>query len=403
MIGNSRRKAFTILTVCLVLILLITGCRSTSSPGSREEIVVQIDSMDAFTKFGNIALNIRTRDFFANTDFEYGDAVRVRFLDQDMVLPLVSAFSLLDIGETGIDAEDPDPTGPSEKLMLFTNLADFTTRYGIAYQSLDSDGMWFWTLSEGLELPIDVTLTLEEKGAYPEYAGEPLVISTTRSDYPHLTDSEYVNIRMVTTTGFGNCFYRGSSPIDNKFKRNTLADAALAEIGINVSINLADSKAKAESLTNFPETYYSKTSILFNEMGVDYRQESFRNGLKLGYKYIADNEGVYYVHCALGKDRTGIFCAILEALMGASAEEVIEDYMSTFVYFYGLQKGSKYDKIADTNICSAMEDMLELDCSFRDVPTDQLTQATYRFLLSIGLSDSDIASLKTNLARVRTV
>ena len=403
MIGNNRRKAFTILTVCLVLILLITGCRSTSSPGSREEIVVQIDSMDAFTKFGNIALNIRTRDFFANTDFEYGDAVRVRFLDQDMVLPLVSAFSLLDIGETGIDAEDPDPTGPSEKLMLFTNLADFTTRYGIAYQSLDSDGMWFWTLSEGLELPIDVTLTLEEKGAYPEYAGEPLVISTIRSDYPHLTDSEYVNIRMVTTTGFGNCFYRGSSPIDNKFKRNTLADAALAEIGINVSINLADSKAKAESLTNFPETYYSKTSILFNEMGVDYRQESFRNGLKLGYKYIADNEGVYYVHCSLGKDRTGIFCAILEALMGASAEEVIEDYMSTFVFFYGLQKGSMYDKIADTNICNALKDMLDLDCDFRDVPTDQLTQATYRFLLSIGLSDSDIASLKTNLARVRTV
>lgn len=166
----------------MAALLLVTGCRSTSSPGSREEIVVQIDSMDAFTKFGNIALNIRTRDFFANTDFEYGDAVRVRFLDQDMVLPLVSAFSLLDIGETGIDAEDPDPTGPSEKLMLFTNLADFTTRYGIAYQSLDSDGMWFWTLSEGLELPIDVTLTLEEKGAYPEYAGDSMVISTSRSE-----------------------------------------------------------------------------------------------------------------------------------------------------------------------------------------------------------------------------
>ena len=403
MIGNNRSKAFTFLTVFLVLILFITGCRSTTSPGSREEIVVQIDSMGAFTKFGNIALNIRTRDFFANTDFEYGDAVRVRFLDQDMVLPLVSAFSLLDIGETGIDAEDPDPTGPSEKLMLFTNLADFTTRYGIAYQSLDSDGKWFWTLSEGLELPIDVTLTLEEKGAYPEYAGEPMVIRTSRSDYPDLTDSEYVNIRMVTTTGFGNCFYRGSSPIDNKFKRNTLADAALAEIGIDISINLSDSKAKAESLKGFSDTNYSRTSILFNEMGVDYRQESFRNGLKLGYKYIADNEGVYYVHCALGKDRTGIFCAILEALMGASAEEVIEDYMSTFVYFYGLQKGPMYDKIADTNICSAMEEMLELDCSFRDVPTDQLTQATYNFLLSIGLSDSDIAGLKTNLARVRTV
>lgn len=403
MTGRIRRTAFTILIILMAALLLVTGCRSTSSPGSREEIVVQIDSMDAFTKFGNIALNIRTRDFFANTDFEYGDAVRVRFLDQDMVLPLVSAFSLLGIGETGIDAEDPDPTGPSEKLMLFTNLADFTTRYGIAYQSLDSDGMWFWTLSEGLELPIDVTLTLEEKGAYPEYAGDPMVISTSRSDYLHLTDTEYANIRMVTTSGFGNCFYRGSSPIDSKFKRDILADATIAEIGIDISINLSDSKTKAENIKGFSDTYYSKTSILFNEMGVDYRQESFRDGLRRGFQYIADNEGVYYVHCALGKDRTGLFCAILEALMGASAEEVIEDYMNTFVYFYGLQKGPMYDKIADTNICNALKDMLDLDCDFRDVPTDQLTQATYSFLLSIGLSDSDIASLKTNLARVRTV
>ena len=403
MIGRIRRTAFTILIILMAALLLVTGCRSTSSPGSREEIVVQIDSMDAFTKFGNIALNIRTRDFFANTDFEYGDAVRVRFLDQDMVLPLVSAFSLLGIGETGIDAEDTDPTGPSEKLMLFTNLADFTTRYGIAYQSLDSDGMWFWTLSEGLELPIDVTMTLEEKGAYPEYAGDPMVISTSRSDYLHLTDTEYANIRMVTTSGFGNCFYRGSSPIDSKFKRDILADATIAEIGIDISINLSDSKTKAENIKGFSDTYYSKTSILFNEMGVDYRQESFRNGLRRGFQYIADNEGVYYVHCALGKDRTGLFCAILEALMGASAEEVIEDYMNTFVYFYGLQKGPMYDKIADTNICNALKDMLDLDYDFRDVPTDQLTQATYSFLLSIGLSDSDIASLKTNLARVRTV
>jgi hypothetical protein len=404
MIGNIRRKAFIIvLTVCLALILLITGCKTTSSPSSREEIVVQIDSMDAFTKFGNIALNIRTRDFFANTDFEYGDAVRVRFLDHDMVLPLVSAFSLLDIGETGIDAEDPDPAGPSEQLMLFTNLADFATKYGVAHQNVDSDGNWYWTLADGVELPIDVTLTLEEKGAYPEFAGDPMVISTSRSDYLHLTDTEYANIRMVTTSGFGNCFYRGSSPIDSKFKRDILADATIAEIGIDISINLSDSKTKAENIKGFSDTYYSKTSILFNEMGVDYRQESFRDGLRRGFQYIADNEGVYYVHCSLGKDRTGLFCAILEALMGASAEEVIEDYMNTFVYFYGLQKGPMYDKIADTNICSAMEELLELDCSFRDVPTYQLSQATYRFLLSIGLSDSDIASLKTNLARVRTV
>ena len=402
MFGNIRRNTVVFIAVCLTVLLFITGCRSTSST-DRQEIVVRIESMDSFSKFGNIKLKIQTREFMETIGFEYGDAVRVRFLDKDMVLPLVSTFSLLDVGETGICAEETDQSGQFKEIHLFTNLADFTTRNGIAHKSIDQSGRWYWTLNEGIELPIEVTLTLEEKNAFPEYAEKPLAIATSRSDYPHLSDVEFGNIRMVTTPGFGNCFYRGSSPIDSTFNRNTIVDAAIAEIGIEISINLADSQTVAEKTEGFSDTYYSKTSILFNEMGVDYRQESFKNGLKIGFKYIADNEGVYYVHCALGKDRTGIFCAVLEALMGASAEQVIEDYMKTYVLYYGLQKGSLYDKIADTNICNALEELLALDSEFRDVTTEQLTQAAYGFIKSIGLSDSEIASLKTNLSRVRTV
>ena len=70
--------------------------------------------------------------------------------------------------------------------------------------------------------------------------------------------------------------------IDSKFKRDILADATIAEIGIDISINLSDSKTKAENIKGFSDTYYSKTSILFNEMGVDNRQESNSQNRRTG-------------------------------------------------------------------------------------------------------------------------
>jgi protein-tyrosine phosphatase len=42
----------------------------------------------------------------------------------------------------------------------------------------------------------------------------------------------------------------------------------------------------------------------------------------------ATGEGAY-VHCAAGKDRTGTFSAILLMLLGASPEDVMEEYMRT--------------------------------------------------------------------------
>ncbi len=250
-------------------------------------------------------------------------------------------------------------------------------------------------------MPINVTLTLEKKGAFPEYAGAPLLIMVNRSDYPHLSDAEFANLRMVTTTGFGNCFYRGGSPIDEKFNRNTYSDSFLDQEGIDLIINLSDSQEDMDRFPGFADTVYSTKTILFNVMGIDYNDPIYQANLSRAYKFIADNQGVYYVHCQMGKDRTGIFCAILEALMGASAKEIIDDFMLTFINFYNLERGPKYDKLADTNICNALEDMFNLDCKFRDIPTERLSMEAEKYLRSIGLTESDITNLKKNLSRVR--
>ena len=50
-----------------------------------------------------------------------------------------------------------------------------------------------------------------------------------------------------------------------------------------------------------------------------------------GFKALASGEadGGFLVHCAAGKDRTGIFCALVLDELGVSQDEIIEDYLLT--------------------------------------------------------------------------
>lgn len=46
-------------------------------------------------------------------------------------------------------------------------------------------------------------------------------------------------------------------------------------------------------------------------------------------KRMAQDMDNLYIHCAVGKDRTGTFAAVLLALLGASSDDIMEDYMRT--------------------------------------------------------------------------
>jgi protein-tyrosine phosphatase len=50
-----------------------------------------------------------------------------------------------------------------------------------------------------------------------------------------------------------------------------------------------------------------------------------------GFKALAErgDEDGFIVHCAAGKDRTGIFCALVLWELGVSDEDVVEDYLMT--------------------------------------------------------------------------
>lgn len=67
------------------------------------------------------------------------------------------------------------------------------------------------------------------------------------------------------------------------------------------------------------------------QMHAAYRRFPFDEGLSRAYAHgfagLADTTGAALVHCHAGKDRTGLFVALLLSLLGASRDAIVAEYM----------------------------------------------------------------------------
>ena len=134
------------------------------------------------------------------------------------------------------------------------------------------------------------------------------------------------------------------------------SDAAIEAAGVKTIVNLADNAADAAAFEGFADTYYAGQKVVYLSLGVDFQAADFQAGLANGLRHMAANKGPYLIHCTEGKDRAGFVTALLECYMGATYDEVITDYMRTFINYYGVEPGSeKYDAIAKSNIIKSLQ------------------------------------------------
>ena len=359
-------------------------------------------SNDDIAKYGNIYTDINGADLFA-AGFTWGDVVTVKFLEQTIEMPIVPTFSYVDQGTPGVfvnkDGETGEPTG---RVFMAINMGNFAEFYGLATKTTNPDKSYYWTPMEGVKFPVPVTITVADQGGYAtEMEIRDINRTNNRDDYPGLTDEEFANFRRITTTGMGDHLYRGSSPINPEIGRNTYADAAIENAGVTVIMNLANSQAEAEAYEGFADTYYSKQNVIYLNLGVDFAAEDFQAGLANGLRHFAQNEGVYYVHCTEGKDRAGFVSALLECLMGATYDEVVADYLKTYTNYYTVVDGVQQplsretlDAIASSNIIKTLKTAFEVE----DLTAADLAAEAEEYVKAIGLTDDEIAALKTNLA-----
>ena len=347
--------------------------------------------LEQISKFGNIKLvtdgRLMTQTDFEEAGIEYGDIVTVSFLDQQMDIPVVNNYSEVGTGDRLLRVDEAETE-------LAINMGDFASEY-IADKSTFEDQTFAWTYKKGIS---DVTFHFEMKekgGLYAEYGHDSLIYTDERSDYPQLSDEQFANFRVVSTTGMGkDILYRTASPIDPVHKRNTYADAACKKYGIATVMNLSDSEETAKSFPDYDKTYYSTTDYIPLDMGVNFDSDDFREKLAEGLRFFAGHKGPYAVHCTEGKDRAGTVAALLECLMGASYDEVVSDYMVTYYNYYGITPDDeRYETIVRENIEATLKTMYKTD----DLKGADLAAEAEEYCRETGLSDEEITALKANL------
>ena len=267
-------------------------------------------------------------------------------------------------------------------------------------------------LSEALRIkdltkPINVTISMKEKGGflfglemrnvqYMDYYTE---------NYPELSVEEFANFREVRTTGMGkNKLYRSSSPIDNCLGRNLKADSLAKEAGVATFINLADSEESAKSFKGFDSSYYSSQNAIFLAMPVEFFAKSFQNRLVKGLRFMIEHDGPYLVHCTYGMDRTGFTISVLEALMGATSQDIQNDYAKTFSNYYNVVDGKQvplneqqvdfFRNVVTRNLQAVYHaERIEVP----DIDNADWATATEKYLKVLGMTSEEVAALKSKL------
>lgn len=346
-------------------------------------------------KYGNLILDI-SGNALLELGYEYGDLVAATIGDTVLDLPVCGDYSDVDVGAPVCRVIQADSSDDSYAILAI-NGSDLATKLGLATRvSIDEDPGFRWDYAEAWANGIPITLSLEQKGGYLEQLKlHQLQMSNAREDYPDLTDAQYANFRNVTTTGMGaNALYRSSSPVNPEYNRNHEADAAVNAAGIRTVLNLADNEVVMKGFEGYAQTYYSQLDVVPMDLIVDFTADSFKEGLAKGLRFLADHEGPYLVHCTMGKDRAGFVSAVLECLMGASAEEIVADYMVSYYNYYGIGPDSDtYEAVANSNIRKTLAQAFGID----DIASADLGACAEEYLLDIGLTGDEIAAVKARL------
>lgn len=332
-------------------------------------------------KYGNVVLNIKGKTL-TDAGYEAGDILDVSIHGEVLSMPLCTSFSDVDTGSLLIRDDRKNDT-----LLLAINMGNFSETYSA-------------------NIGDNVSLSLKEKQGYlSEYLLRQLKRTNERSDYA--SDSIFANFRGITTTGIApGVLYRGSSPVNNELGRAAYSDTLARAVGVNSILNLADNIEEINGYigaSDFKSYYYKSLldggNVKPLDMDVNISGDDFSRKLAEGIRFMAEHNAPYMVHCTEGKDRAGFVSAVLSGLMGASMDEIVKDYMVTYENYYHVERGSaQYKKIADANIVSSMTTVVFGMDKGSNISGVNVSEKVSEYLLKIGVSESEINSLKRKLS-----
>ena len=191
------------------------------------------------------------------------------------------------------------------------------------------------------------TVTLKKNGVDPIFSKIPHYIAGTPKHYDGISPKEvFCNFRAVDTIGIKeNEIYRSVSPYRAHTQRSEMVAELYEEEGIEYILSLGDTESKVnECKEAYGDSYYpvklcEEGKVIVMNIDSNFNREP--SDLRKALLALADTEGKVVINCYQGKDRTGMICAIIEALTGSDFEEVKKEYMQSYVNHYGIEEGSE--------------------------------------------------------------
>ena len=280
----------------------------------------------------------------------------------------------------------------------------------VAYPGYDyikaciNNGDDLWEIA-GLSEGDTATVSLNARGTYLDIQNaRDIHYYDDRAMYE--SDVVFANFRSVSVSGLApNTLYRSASPCDNQHNRATYVDALIKDASVRCILNLADNEEKIAGYladnsyeTPYFVSLYEEGNVIPLALNMNFSAADFRKKLANGLGALAEHDGPYLVHCTEGKDRTGFVCILLEALVGASYDEIAADYMVTYKNYYGITKDSDPDRYT-----VIVEDVLNPMVQFIagdgiDITTADLKSGAEALLQNGGLTQEQISALEARLS-----
>ncbi|MBP3879536.1 MAG: tyrosine-protein phosphatase, partial [Lachnospiraceae bacterium] len=362
---------------------------------------VEIQTSGAsFSDGGDLVLAIDA-DAFRQSGYAFGDIINIKVDGKDYTAPVVSFATEADEGQPAV----VDASGPV--WIALNSESSFAETSGLAQKTAAEDGTSVWTMPGGRTPDtIPVTITMSEKGGFlTAYYTRHLVFSSDRADY--VSDEVYANFREVRGGAFPDgMLYRGCTPIEDYYGRTQTADAMLEKYDIRTVINLANTGEDIESRIAAPDFVSPNYAALYAEGSVGayplkavYTTDEERAQIAAALRFMIDHKGPYYLHCVVGKDRTGFMSMLLSFYMGVPLRQVLNDYMLTYTNIFTIEPGSdQYTAILNFFPVIDLKIITGLDSDdLSDYEELDMVWEAENYIRGLGLTDSECALLRRQL------
>lgn len=371
-------KLISLLVLCALTLSLIACTGNANSSVEADSIHATVVEIE---KFGHAALDITTDEFTA-AGYTPGDIVCVHFDSYEEEMPYFDGY-YSDPGTVmlrGLSAED--------NIAVCINYGRFADVTGI-------------TVGDSVEISL-----VEKAGMLDLQEICSLQYSDNLADYPDV--ATFANFRAITIGRIADGkLYRTASPINNERGRASYANEFIADVGVATVLNLSDAEEDIEACfeeedfnSAYYRTLYEAGNVIAMDMAADFYSEGFAASLAEGLTFLAHNEPPYAVHCLEGKDRAGFTSFLLEALMGAEFDEMLNDYSLSFYNYYGITEekdAERYQTILDINLLPLLRHIAGVDNNSDLAQVDWEATAT-NYLLDAGMTEEDILTLKEKLS-----